>query len=194
MAYEDLLKSVEESAQEKERALRSRAAASVREIEERAKAQAGEIRKGHLAEAEKSTTAERNKLLYITRAENKELLIRTREDAFELAFREAEERLNGIRSDTKYPAVFEKLLAEAARALEGEVFVLHIDRRDEALCTATLKKLGIACQVQADLTTAGGVVASLPDDTVVIANTIESRLQQAKERRRQEIHAILSGA
>jgi vacuolar-type H+-ATPase subunit E/Vma4 len=42
--------------------------------------------------------------------------------------------------------------------------------------------------------TEGGVVASLPDNSVVISNTVESRMQRAKELRRKEIHAILTGA
>ena len=44
------------------------------------------------------------------------------------------------------------------------------------------------------MTTAGGVVASLPDNSVVISNTVESRMQRAKELKRKEIHAILTGA
>ena len=85
----------------------------------RAKKQAGAIRQAHLDEADKSITTERNKLLYLTKAENKELLIKTRETAFERAFSEAEARLKGLRSDPKYPAVFENLLKEAAGSTGG---------------------------------------------------------------------------
>ena len=73
MAYEDLLKSVEESAREKELELRNRETAAVDEIKARAKKQVEAIRKAHLDEAGKSITTERNKLLYLTKAENKEL-------------------------------------------------------------------------------------------------------------------------
>ena len=86
MAYEDLLKSVEESAREKELELRNREAAAVDEIKARAKKQAGGIRQAYLDEANKSITTERNKLLYLTKAENKELLIKVRETAFERSF------------------------------------------------------------------------------------------------------------
>jgi len=194
VAYEDLLKSVEESAREKELELRNRETAAVDEIKARAKKQVEAIRKAHLDEAGKSITTERNKLLYLTKAENKELLIKTRETAFERAFSEAEVRLNGLRSDPKYPAVFENLLKEAVHSMGDEAFVVHIDPRDEALCKKTLFLVNLSPEVRTDLVTEGGVVASLPDNSVVISNTVESRMQRAKELRRKEIHAILTGA
>jgi V/A-type H+-transporting ATPase subunit E len=194
MAYEDLLKSVEESAREKELELRNKAAAAVDEIKARAKKQAGEIRQVHINEADKSITTERNKLFYLKKAESKELLIRVRETAFERAFSEAEIRLRGLRSDPKYPAVFENHLREAASALGDESFVIHIDPRDGALCRKTLSLLHLSPEICTDLTTDGGVILSLPDNSVVISNTAESRMQRAKELRRKEIHAILTGA
>jgi len=194
VAYEDLLKSVEESAHEKELELRNREAAAVDEIKARAKKQAGVIRQAHLDGAGKSITTERNKLLYLTKAENKELLIKTRETAFERAFAGAEARLIALRSDPEYPAVFESLLKEAAGSLGGLAFVVHVDPRDETLCKKTLAAQGMSPELRSDLTTAGGVVASLPDNSVVISNTVESRLQRAKEHKRKEIHALLNGA
>lgn len=194
MAYEDLLKSVEESAREKELELRNREAAAVDEIKVRAKKQVEAIRQVHIDEANKSITTERNKLFYLTKAENKELLIKVRETAFERAFSEAEVRLKGLRSDPKYPAVFENLLKEAADAMGGEAFVVHVDPRDAALCKKILSLLNLSSEIRTDLVTGGGVVASLPDNSVVISNTVESRMQRAKELKRKEIHAILTGA
>jgi len=194
VAYEDLLKSVEESAREKELDLRNKEATAVDEIKARAKKQAGEIRQAHIDNANKSITTERNKLFYLTKAENKELLIKTRETAFERAFSEAEVRFKGLRSSPDYPAVFSHLLREAAHALGDDAFVVHIDPRDEALCKKILSHLNLFSEIRTDLVTAGGMVASLPDNSVVISNTVESRMQRAKELKRKEIHAILTGA
>ena len=191
MAYEDLLKSVEESAHEKEQELRNREKTAVDEIKARAKKRADEIRKAHIDEAEKSVTAERNKLLYLTKADNKEQLIRVRETAFDQAFAESEARLKSLRSDPEYPQIFAKLLKEAAGAMGDGAFVVHIDPRDEVLCRTILAAQGLSSEIRPDLTTSGGVVASLPDNSVVISNTVESRLGRAKELKRKEIHAIL---
>lgn len=194
MAYEDLLKSVEESAHEKEAELRKKEAAAVEDIKTRAKKQAAAIRQNHIDEAVRSITAERNKLLYLTKAENKGLLIKTRETAFERAISGAEARLSALRSSPKYPAIFEKLMREAAGAMGDGVFVVHVDPRDVELCKKTLALLRLVPEIRSDITTAGGMVASLPDNSIVISNTVESRMQRAKELKRKEIHAILTGA
>ena len=193
MAYEDLLRSVDESAQEKERELLSKAEAAVADIRSRAKAQAEAIRRGHIAESERSAAVERNRMLYLTRARNKELLIQVREEAFEKAFSEAKARLAGLRSSPEYAGVFERLVREAAGAMGGEDFTLHIDKRDDALCRKVCESLKIRAEVVPDLVTDGGIVASTGGDSVVISNTVESRLERARELKRTEIHAILSG-
>jgi len=193
MAYEDLLKSVEEGAQEKEQELRKKAAVAVDGIRARAKKQAEAIRLASLDEANKSIATERNKLLYVTRAGNKEELIKIREAAFARAFSGAEARLKDLRADPKYPEIFERLLREAASTIGDEAFFVHIDPRDEALCKKVLAALHLKGSILADLATSGGVVISLQDNTVVISNTVESRLERAKEHNRHTIHAILSG-
>jgi V/A-type H+-transporting ATPase subunit E len=194
VAYEDLLKSVEESAREKEAELRKKEAAAVEDIKTRARKQAAAIRQTRIDEAVRSITAERNKLLYLTKTENKGLLIKTRETAFERAFSGAETRLSALRSSPEYPAIFEKLMREAAGAMGDGVFVVHVDPRDVELCKKTLALLRLVPEIRSDITTAGGMVASLPDNSIVISNTVESRMQRAKELKRKEIHAILTGA
>lgn len=191
MAYEDLLKSVEESAREKEQELRNRQTTAIDEIKALAKKQAAAVRQGQLDEAGKSVTAERNKQLYLTKAENKENLIRVREAAFEQAFAGAEKRLASLRADPHYPAIFERLFREVAGSFGDGGFVVHVDPRDEALCRKILAGLNPAPGILADITTAGGVIAGTRDNTVVIRNTVESRLERARELKRREIHAIL---
>jgi V/A-type H+/Na+-transporting ATPase subunit E len=193
MAFEDLLKSVEDSAEEKEQELRNRAALFIAEIRDRAGKQAETIRKGYIDEADRAVTAERNKLLYLTKAENKEQLIQVRETAFENAFHDAGIRLAGLRSDTMYPAIFKKFLLEATGAAGSGEFTVHVDPGDEALCRKMLSDLKIPGNVSPDITTSGGVIVSLSGDSVVISNTVESRLRRARELRRLEIHTILSG-
>jgi V/A-type H+/Na+-transporting ATPase subunit E len=193
MAYEDLLRSVEESAQEKELTLRKKAAASVEEIRHQARVRARAIEDSHITEAKKSIATERNKLLYLTNVENKELLIRARETAFEKAFQEAEARLSALRSDPKYPGVFEKLLREATGTMSGERFLVHVDPQDAVLCTKTVAALGISAEIHTDIKTAGGMVVNFPGDAVVVSNTVESRLLRAREKLRTGIFAILAG-
>ena len=62
MAYENLLKSVEESAGEREQELRTRARVAVRAILEEAEARAKDLQQSSLDEAKKAALIERNKL------------------------------------------------------------------------------------------------------------------------------------
>ncbi len=193
MAYENLLKSVEESAQEKERELREKARITIQEISNDTKNQEGVIQGSLLAEAKKAALIEKNKLIYLTKNENKKKLINTKETIFLKAFREAEQRLSTMRSDPNYAAIFKKLTLEAVETLGGEKFRIHIDKQDEQLVKKILAELNLSGDVNADLECAGGLVAGTLNESVKISNTFESRLERAKEQKKLEVYAALFG-
>jgi V/A-type H+-transporting ATPase subunit E len=193
MAYENLLKSVEESAQEKERELREKAQSAVQLIFEDTQNQSTAIQQSLLAEAKKAATIEKNKLFYLTKGENKENLIKTKEAIFSTAFGDAEQRLSHVRKDPKYPDILKNLTREAVGALGGETFRIHIDKRDEKLIKKILSELHLSGEVIADLQCSGGLVVSTQNESVKISNTLESRLERVKEQKKLEIYAVLYG-
>ena len=193
MAYENLLKSVEESAQEKERELREKARSAVQLISEDAKNQVTVIQQSLLAEAKKAATIEKNKLIYLTKGENKEKLIKTKEAIFSTAFGDAEQRLSHVRKDPKYPDILKSLTREAVGALGGETFRIHIDKRDEKIIKKILSELNLSGEVIADLPCAGGLVVNTQNESVKISNTLESRLERVKEQKKLEIYTVLYG-
>jgi vacuolar-type H+-ATPase subunit E/Vma4 len=193
MAYENLLKSVEESAQEKERELREKARSAVQLISEDTKNQSTVIQQSLLAEAKKAATIEKNKLFYLTKGENKENLIKTKEAIFSTAFGDAEQRLSHVRKDPKYPDILKNLTREAVGALGGETFRIHIDKRDEKLIKKILSELHLSGEVIADLHCSGGLVVTTQNESVKISNTLESRLERVKEQKKLEIYAVLYG-
>jgi V/A-type H+-transporting ATPase subunit E len=193
MAYENLLKSVEESAQEKERELREKARSAVQLISEDAKNQVTVIQQSLLAEAKRAATIEKNKLIYLTKGENKEKLIKTKEAIFSTAFGDAEQRLSHVRKDPKYPDILKNLTREAVGALGGETFRIHIDKRDEKLIKKILSELHLSGEVIADLSCAGGLVVTTQNESVKISNTLESRLERVKEQKKLEIYTVLYG-
>lgn len=193
MAYENLLKSVEESAQEKERELREKARSAVQLISEDAKNQVTVIQQSLLAEAKRAATIEKNKLIYLTKGENKEKLIKTKEAIFSIAFGDAEQRLSHVRKDRKYPDILKSLTREAVGALGGETFRIHIDKRDEKIIKKILSELNLSGEVIADLQCAGGLVVNTQNESVKISNTLESRLERVKEQKKLEIYTVLYG-
>ncbi|HZK29889.1 MAG TPA: V-type ATP synthase subunit E family protein [Methanoregula sp.] len=193
MAYENLLKSVEESAQERERDLREKARSEVQAISEETKNQTAALKQSLLEEAKRAVTVEKNKRIYLTKGENKEKLIKTKERIFSLAFAEAEQRLSQIRKDPGYPAILKNLTREAVGALGGEKVLVHIDKLDEHLIKGILSDLNSAGEVIPDLHSAGGLVVSTTNESVKISNTIETRLERAKEQKKLQIYAVLYG-
>jgi len=77
--------------------------------------------------------------------------------------------------------------------LAGEEVRLHIDPRDEQLCREILEEMHRNCEVVSDLTTLGGVNATTADERLLVFNTIESRLQRAKELMKSEVMSALYG-
>ena len=193
MAYENLLKSVDESAEERERELLKNAQITIESLKKKAHEQAERVRQSLIADAEKAAEVDRNKLMYLVNAENKARLITIREKLFSTAFDEAKVQLSSLRNRPEYPDIFKKLTEDAAGALGADSFEVHVDPRDEVLCRKTLDSLHLHAGIIPDLVSAGGLVSSLPDRSVIISNTVESRLERAQERKKREIYSILSG-
>ena len=193
MAYENLLRSVEESSQERERELRETARVQAEEIRATARKQALEIQEITIRDAERSAAIERNKQLYLTKGDLKEQGLRSREKIFLAAFETAEKQLARLRDDKNYPAIFERLAREATGAMGATPFILHVDTRDRDLAVTTIAALGIHCEIRTDIECAGGLVAGSQDGLVTLSNTVESRLERIKEHKRLEIYAILAG-
>lgn len=193
MAYENLLRSVEESSQERERELRETARVQAEEIRATSRKQALEIQEITIRDAERSAAIERNKQLYLTKGDLKEQALRSREKIFLAAFETAKKQLARLREDRNYPAIFERLTREATGAMGETPFILHVDKRDRDLAVKTIAALGIHCEIRTDIECAGGLVAGSPDGLVTLSNTVESRLERAKEHKRLEIYAVLAG-
>jgi V/A-type H+/Na+-transporting ATPase subunit E len=193
MAYENLLKSVEESALEKKRELQVKAQKQADEIRSAAKKQADEIQERIIKEAEISVAIERNKQLYLAKGAIKEQALKSREKVFLAALEAAGQRLSRLRQDDAYPAIFRRLAEEIKGAMGETPFVVHVDKHDLDLCKKTLAAIQVTCGIHADLECMGGLTASSPDGLITIANTIESRLERVREHKRLEIYAVLTG-
>jgi V/A-type H+/Na+-transporting ATPase subunit E len=182
MDYENLLRSMEASADEKKDELIKKAVQSARKAEEDARVKADEIIKKHMSAASRKLEIERNRQLYEARGTARKDIVGVKYDIFSKAFNTAEARLASIRDSDGYEGFLRKAIAEAVDALGEKEYMLHVDARDLELCRKILGSQGIEPAITADLTCAGGLSASTVDGKVVVHNTVESRLRSAKER------------
>lgn len=188
-----LLTAMDESTQERIHEIVKQAHQDAEEIKQAAEEKAKTIKQSHLERIEKSLETERNKLIYTAKSETKMDVIKAKDEIIQRAFADAKKRLDDYRDHEDYKGHFKSLLEEAMRELEGEKVRLHIDRRDEQLCKQILDEMNVNSEVVVDLTSAGGLNVSTKDEKVVVFNTIESRLDKAKEFLERQIFAILYG-
>ena len=193
MTYENLIASMGVSAEKSITEITQKAHQEAVEIKRSAEAKGEEIKASHCENAQKSAEMERNKLIYKAKAENKMRTIKEKDAVIQRAFLEAKKSLDSFRDDASYKENFKKMLQEAVRELEGEKVSLHIDTRDETLCRQVLDELGRNSEIVDDLTSAGGLAVNTKDGKVVVSNTIESRLNNAKELLKREIFSTLFG-
>ncbi|MDD1717073.1 MAG: V-type proton ATPase subunit E [Methanoregulaceae archaeon] len=193
MAYEDLIRAVEASAEEQIREIRQRAESEAEEILEKSQVQSSNIVRVQRENAAKRAEIEQNRILSGIRAETKLLVIQAKAEVAERAFSLAEQELTKVRERSGYEAMFRKLLNETLLDFSGNAVKVHINERDEELCRRALKDLGFNSEVIPDLHCAGGLSASTSDGTFLISNTIESRLERARELLRPEVFTILYG-
>lgn len=193
MTYENLIGSMELGAEKRIKEMMNKAHQDAEEIKRTAEAEAETIKSSYLDNAEKSVEIERNQLIYSVKAETKMRVIKEKDAAIQRAFAEAKKRLSDFRDRGTYKENLKDMIQEAVGELEGEKVRFHIDKRDEDLCKQILAELNQNSEIITDLTSAGGLNVSTQDEKVVVFNTIESRLNNARELLKREIFSTLYG-
>lgn len=193
MAYENLMKSVEETAQSARQEIRTATGNAISGIRNDTSLQAETLKKRLLDEGDKTALAERNRRFYAATRENRASLAGLKNAVYDQAFTRAESILAGLREDPGYPEIFRSLMEEAFRIFSGENGIFHVDPRDENLARKCMQDLGLAGDVVPDLTSLGGLAVSTPEGTISILNTLESRLAKARHTHKIEIFSTLYG-
>lgn len=189
--YEHLIETVELSAEEKIQEIKRTAESLAERIREEAKAEGEKLRDQHIASAERAIALERSAILS-AQEKNKLEILRTKDEIFHTAFHEAEKHLETIRGDERYREFLKRVVISLSDEMEGS-FTLHIDERDLDLCRDIGASLGLDLPFIPDISCMGGVVAYSPDGSLIVRNTLESRLKRSKEVLRSEIFRILHG-
>lgn len=193
MAHEDLIKSIESAAEERNWETISNAEREIDKIIADAEAEASSIQVQYLEKAKKNLTLEKNRQRFLTNQEIKREISSVREDLIEDAFLKAKESLSEIRSDNQYSSFYSSLIREIFDALPGEEVTLHIDPADSRLCREIIQDLSLKCQIIEDITTIGGLCGSSSDELIQVSNTLESRLENVRTQCGMEIVSVLLG-
>jgi vacuolar-type H+-ATPase subunit E/Vma4 len=174
----ELLRVVEQEAQEEA----GRILAEARAQSEAVVAQAGEraeaLRRDFRQRSESEERAAEARARSAANLEAQALLLEAKSRALETLFAEAGRMMEKLPSDKRRRALKE-LMAEAAQGLSGRLR-LEVSPRDEAVARELLKELKLEAEVAADPKIDGGVVARSQDGQSLVLNRISDRLKQAK--------------
>jgi vacuolar-type H+-ATPase subunit E/Vma4 len=184
MSLKAILDAIHASAQVQIDEIEKRADTSVGEILANARLEAQKIREESCASVAAPAAQERARILHRARQEALRIVGTEREALIDTSLDQIRARLSGIRSDTVYPAVLDKLarevIAELGESAEdvGKALI-EADPRDEGLFKAILPNLGIDPAIHFELDSWGGLIVKSEDSRVVVINTLEARLQRA---------------
>lgn len=193
MTLEELKRQIMERSAEEIRVVRERCDREAAEIMRKADEEAAMLRDKYLQDAGRSAAGDAAKLRYAAAADLKSMLNAERNQIYDQVFDTAGEHLAGLRDSEFYDSLFRALVEEAVTAVEEEPITLHVDRRDERLCSRIVRDLGLDCEIVADLECTGGLCAGTGDGSVMVRNTFESRLERAKDLLRRDLHGTLYG-
>jgi V/A-type H+-transporting ATPase subunit E len=193
MTLEELKRQILERSAEEIQSAKERSEREAAAIKEEAEIRAGLIREKYLDDAMRAAEGDSSKMRYDAAYDLKKALNTERTRIYNSLFDKVREELDAVRDDDGYPALFQALLEEAVTAVGVDAIVLHVDPRDEELCSRIVGQIGLHCEIIPDLACAGGLSAGTPDGRVAVWNTLESRLERAKELLKQEVFSTLYG-
>ncbi|MHC1626704.1 MAG: V-type ATP synthase subunit E [Methanoculleaceae archaeon] len=193
MTYEELLQEVERSSEEEIRKIRERTEAEIRALLEDAERKARDIRERHIKDAEKLAESERMERLFRAHSDVSARIAEVRHEIFDSAFCAARERLSDIREKPQYPEIFQALFNEALSFFSSGELVVHVDPGDTEICRKMITETGRPCNIVSDIRCTGGLILEAESGRIRVDNTIDSRLDRARERLKTEIFSALFG-
>ena len=192
MSLEDILLALDEECREECQAIFNRSQKDAKELVQKAQTEADEIREARLGRVKTEAESEASSIIYSAHLKAKNSVIRAREEAAERALEKAEHKLGDLRSRDDYPSILEGLIREGISIVAGKAIV-HVDARDRDTAAALLDQTGVEYELASDIETIGGAVISGGEEKVKVINTVEERLNRARDKLRMQVYEILFG-
>ena len=177
MAIEDIFRALEQQADQEIAEMLDAARQQAVGIEEDSEAQGAFIRKEKVDGARQHAAGRVARVINAARLDARRGIAGVREAAIENAYGQALTRLDTLRSQSDYPALFRALAEEALAGIEGEVTVL-VDPADAQLAAKVTADLGVTVTVDPTASTRGGLTVLADGGTMARRNTIEDRVEK----------------
>jgi len=189
MAIEDILKTLDEQAQEDCEAVLGEAREHAKLILDDAQRSAREVHEGFARQIERVARADAARAVNAARLEAKMKVSSARGDGVSSVFETAKSELPNLR-DAGYDALFAGLAAEALEGLDGAI-VVRVAPADADRARAAVDAAGLAADIDASLATAGGLVVEAYGGRVIKRNTLEDRLARVSQFMKADVAKVL---
>lgn len=177
MAIEDIFRALEQQADQEIAEMLDAARQQAAGIEEDGEAQGTFICQEKIDGAQQQAAGRVARVINAARLDARRGIAGVRENAIENAYGQALTRLDTIRSQPDYPALFRALAQEAIAGVEGEVTVL-VDPADAQLAATVMADLGVTATVEATAGNRGGLTVLADGGAMTRRNTVEDRVEK----------------
>lgn len=182
MALEAILRALDVKAKADIEAIEAKARERVAEIKSEVERETARTRRQTLKKAEDRIRSEANAIVYSASINARSELIKAQEEAVDEAFRVAEQHLHSVGEGEDYPRILEVLLDECLEYFSGEV-LLEVRAEDRERVEGVMAQRQVPYRISdTPLDAAGGLIASSADGEIVVLNTLESRLEKARDK------------
>ncbi|MHC4508820.1 MAG: V-type ATP synthase subunit E [Planctomycetota bacterium] len=189
-----LLAAIRETADAETADVRAQAEQEIANITERTEAQVKQLREAALAQLEEQLRTESECIVGRAELEIRDRLVLEKNEALEEVFELARKKLASLEDSKTNEEVLKRLIQEAMGKINSDDVRLRISRDDVALWESL--KADFPALVSVDLCDGpkGTVIVETSGGTQSIDNSIETRLEMAREVMRQELVALLFDA
>lgn len=189
MAIEDILKTLDEQAQEDCDAVLGEAREHAALILDDAQRSAREVHEGFARQVERVARADAARAINAARLEAKMKVSSARGDGVSSVFETAKSQLRNVRG-AGYDDLFARLAAEAFEGLEGAV-VVRVAPDDAERARSAAVVAGLSADIDPTLDAAGGLVVEAHGGRVIKRNTLEDRLDRASQFMQADVAKVL---
>ncbi len=193
MAIEDIIDTLDSEGQKERKRVIKAAKAEAKRIIDLAKQDAQQVKEKEMERVSLLLKGETARIFNEAELYRKEETIKAKEEVIDRVFEKAVRKTKDLRKSEKYEAVFESLAREAFGRVKGEV-VVSVDKRDEKVAEKVLDRMGNNYKLRTDLDCLGGLVVMSANERVIYLNTIDARMEKAREIIKSQITEALFGS
>lgn len=179
MAIDDILKALDDQAQADCEAVVGESREHAKLIIEEAQLQADQIHATFVRQIERVARSQASKTVNAARLEAKMMESSVKGGGVVSVFDAASLALPTVR-ESGYEVLFAALASEALEGVSGSVTV-HVASNDGELAKKAVAAAGLTADIVEDLDSAGGLVVDTENGRIIRRNTLESRLDRARQ-------------